>query len=203
MDGDTAGRAANGLSQAADTQLLQQIGALNTAAMEVFYKRHASAVYAFAFRRLQDAALADEVTNDTLHQVWLSAASFAAQSSVKTWVLGIAKNKMLDSLRSRGRLEAREQEVDNTAQENWVDEAPCAYAKLLGKQQGEHLLHCFEKLPNAQQTCLHLSFVEGMTQSEIADVMTVPANTIATRLHHAKRKLRECMEAIFGEGEVL
>jgi RNA polymerase sigma-70 factor, ECF subfamily len=189
-----------------DAELLGKISARSTAAMEVFYKRHASAVYAFAYRRMGDAALADEVVNDTLLQVWNSADKFAAQSSAKTWLLGIAKNKMLDALRNKGRLNAREvndTEEDQQAYNEWADTAPGAYAQLLTKQQDHHLDECFDQLPTEQKSCMHLSFVEGMTLAEIATVMAIPANTVATRIHHAKRKLRECMECIFGKGEVL
>jgi RNA polymerase sigma-70 factor, ECF subfamily len=186
-----------------DQDLLSQISARSTAAMETFYKRHASAVYAFAHRRMGDTALADEVVNDTLHQVWQSAGKFAAQSSAKTWLLGIAKNKILDALRSKGRLQARELDTSEDEQHNFADTAPGVYAQLLARQQGHHLGQCFDQLPPEQQSCMHLSFVEGMTLAEIATVMAIPANTVATRIFHAKRKLRECMECIFGKGEVL
>ena len=186
-----------------DLSLLKRIGLRDAAAMETFYKRHASSVYSFAFRRMNDAALADEVVNDTLHQAWVSAASFTGQSSPKTWLLGIAKNKILDALRSKGRLEARTQETSEEDQQAFADTAPGAYAQLLTKQKNQHLSQCFDDLPPEQRDCMHLSFVEGMTLAEIAQVMTIPANTVATRIHHAKRKLRECMECIFGKGEVL
>ena len=171
--------------------------------METFYKRRASSVYSFAFRRMNDASLADEVVNDTLHQAWVSANTFAGQSTPKTWLLGIAKNKILDALRSKGRLEARAQETSEEDQQAFADTAPGAYAQLLAKQKSQHLSQCFDDLPPEQRACMHLSFVEGMTLAEIAQVMTIPANTVATRIHHAKRKLLECMECIFGKGEVL
>ena len=186
-----------------DLSLLKRIALRETAAMETFYKRHASAVYSFAFRRMNDAALADEVVNDTLLQAWVSASAFAGQSSPKTWLLGIAKNKMLDALRSKGKLEARQQDTRDEETEAFADTAPGAYAQLLAKQQGQHLSQCFDDLPAEQRDCMHLSFVEGLSLAEIAQVMTIPANTVATRIHHAKRKLRACMECIFGKGEVL
>ena len=186
-----------------DFSLLQRIALRDTAAMETFYKRHASAVYSFAFRRMNDAALADEVVNDTLLQAWVSASTFARQSSPKTWLLGIAKNKILDALRSKGKLEARQQDTSDEQQQAFADTAPGAYAQLLAKKQGQHLSHCFDELPAEQRDCMHLSFVEGLSLAEIAEVMTIPANTVATRIHHAKRKLRACMECIFGKGEVL
>ena len=186
-----------------DYLLIKNIGLRDAAAMETFYKRHASSVYSFAFRRTNDAALADEVVNDTLHQIWISAGAFAAQSSPKTWLLGIAKNKILDALRSKGRLDARQQDMSDEDQQSFADTAPGAYAQLLAKQQGQHLSQCFDDLPPEQRDCMHLSFIEGLTLAEIAQVMTIPANTVATRIHHAKRKLRDCMECIFGKGEVL
>lgn len=186
-----------------DLSLLKRIGLRDVAAMETFYKRHASSVYRFAFRRLNDAALADEVANDALHQVWMSASSFAGLSSPKTWLLGITKNKMLDALRCKGRIEAREQETSEEDQLNFPDTAPDIYAQLLAQQKGQHLNLCFGNLPPEQQACMHLSFVEGMTLAEIAHVMATPVNTVATRIHHAKRKLLACMECIFGKGEVL
>ena len=185
-----------------DLSLVKRIAMRDTAAMETFYKRHASSVYSFVYRRMNDAALADEVVNDTLHQAWVSAKVFAGQSSPKTWLLGIARNKALDALRSKCRLDTKQQEASDDEKEAFADTSPGVYAQLLAKQKGQHLSQCFDSLPPEQRACMHLSFVEGMTLAEIAQVMTIPANTVATRIHHAKRKLRVCMECIFGKGEV-
>ena len=186
-----------------DNSLVRRICLRDSIAMETFYKRHASSIYSFAFRRMNDAALADEVVNDTLLQAWFSASTFAGQSSPKTWLLGIAKNKILDALRCKGKLEARQQDTSDEEQQAFADTAPGAYAQLLAKQQGQHLSQCFDELPAEQRDCMHLSFVEGLSLAEIAQIMTIPANTVATRIHHARRKLRACMECIFGRGEVL
>ena len=162
-----------------DLSLLKRIGLRDTAAMETFYKRHASSVYSFAYRRMNDAALADEVVNDTLHQAWVSASAFAGQSSPKTWLLGIAKNKALDALRSKGRLDTRQQEASDDEKEAFADTAPGAYAQLLAKQQSQHLSQCFDDLPPEQRDCIHFSFVEGMTLAEIAQVIKTATPTSA------------------------
>jgi RNA polymerase sigma-70 factor, ECF subfamily len=193
----------SGDTEESDIALLAAISVQNRNAMETFYRRHANAVFAFAHRRLHDVALADEVVNDTLLQVWHSSKSFAQQSSPKTWVLGIAKYKILDVLRSRAREQQRMTDMPDDERNQFEDTTPGVYQQLLGRQQGQHLLHCFEKLPAEQQSCIHLSFIEGLSLAEIAEVLAIPSNTVATRIHHAKRKLRECMEAIFGKGEVL
>ncbi len=123
--------------------------------------------------------------------------------ALKPGCWALQKTKILDALRSKGRLEAKHLDASEDEQEAFADTAPGAYAQLLAKQQGQHLSQCFDNLPPEQQACMHLSFVEGLSLAEIAQVMTIPANTVATRIHHAKRKLRDCMECIFGKGEVL
>jgi RNA polymerase sigma-70 factor, ECF subfamily len=186
-----------------DDGLLQRMRLQDVSAMAAFYQRHARAVHAFAYHRLRDAALVDEVVNDTMHQSWLSAHTFAGNSSVKTWLLGIAKNKIMDAARKRSRHQSREQSGTDDLYEAFADTAPGAYLQLLSRQKGQHLSQCFDQLPIEQSACMHLFLIEGMTLTEIAQVMTIPANTVATRIHHAKRKLRACMECIFGKGEVI
>ena len=200
-DGSEIGR--EGCNSLDDDRLLQQMRLRDVSAMEAFYQRHARAVHAFAYHRLDDAALVDEIVNDTMHQSWLSAHTFAGNSSVKTWLLGIAKNKILDAARKRSRHQSREQTGNDDLHEAFADTAPGAYLQLLSRQKGQHLSHCFDQLPVEQSACMHLFLIEGMTLTEIAHVMTIPANTVATRIHHAKRKLRACMECIFGKGEVI
>ena len=56
-----------------DSSLIKAIAAQDQNALQLFYKRYASAVYAFAARRLSAVYIAEEVTNDTFIQVWRSA----------------------------------------------------------------------------------------------------------------------------------
>jgi RNA polymerase sigma-70 factor, ECF subfamily len=185
-----------------EESLLRAVALKDASAMEVLYKRLSSAVFAFAYRRINDETLADEVVNDTMMQVWKSAADFAHQSTVKTWVLGIAKNKSLDVLRTRSRALARETDVSDEELNQVADNSPDAYTLILSKQRAHHLVECFGQLSTEQQSCLHLFIVEGMSLNEIAQVLDVPLNTVATRIHHAKRRLKEKLESLFGKEDV-
>jgi RNA polymerase sigma-70 factor (ECF subfamily) len=187
-------------SSASDEVLLERMRGRDVSAFEAFYRRHARAVHAFAHHRLQDAALVDEVVNDTLHQCWTSAGTFAGASSPKTWLLGIAKNKLLDAARKRSREQSREQTGADDALDSLADTAPSAERQLLSKQKGRHLSLCFDQLPPEQGACMHLFLAEGLTLAQIAEVLAIPANTVATRIHHARLKLRACMECTFGKG---
>jgi len=51
-----------------------------------------------------------------------------------------------------------------------------------------------ETLPDEQREALHLVFYEDMSLGEIAQLQDCPENTVKTRLFHARRKMRECLE---------
>jgi RNA polymerase sigma factor (sigma-70 family) len=174
-----------------DEALLTQIAQQDRRAMHSFYVRHSQAVHAFAWRRLGDSDAAQDVVVDTMYEVWRGAGRFAGASQVKTWVLGIARHKLLDRQRADGRVETAELSEDLL--ETLADAAPGPYAMLAAKQRAQHLADCMEALPDVQKESLHLSFVEDMSLKEIALVQGVPMNTVATRVHHGKRKLADCL----------
>lgn len=183
-------------SDPSDEALLAQIAQQDRRAMHRFYLRHSQAVHAFAWRRLGDADAAQDVVVDTMHEVWRGAGRFAGASQVKTWMLGIARHKLLDRQRADGRIEVTELSEDLLG--TLADAAPGPYALLAAKQRAQHLADCMEALPDVQKECLHLSFVEDMSLKDIALVQGVPPNTVATRVHHGKRKLAECLARTLG-----
>jgi RNA polymerase sigma-70 factor, ECF subfamily len=171
--------------------LLRRIAAKDEAALEQLYRLMAPRILAFAQRRLDDAAAADEVVSETLYEVWNHAARFRGGSQPSTWILGIARHKLLDKLRKRNSFELQEMsdEVLNIA-----DESPGVFAELAAQQQSAQVMLCLETLPQAQRECLHLVFYEDLALAEIAEVQGCPENTVKTRLFHARRKMRECLE---------
>lgn len=186
-----------------DDCLLQAIAAQDQTALHMLYDRYAASVHAFVSRRIDSAHVADEVTNDTFVEIWRGAGKFEHRSSVKTWMLGIAKHKVMDAMRSRYRLADIEQANEGERLDEVPDQSPGPYEQALGRQRGAHLVECFDALPPDHRECLHLSIVEGMTLNEIAKVVNVPSNTVGTRIHHAKHKLKACLETRLGAGEVV
>jgi RNA polymerase sigma-70 factor, ECF subfamily len=182
--------------QPSDEMLLAAIAQQDRQAMHRFYVRHSQAIHAFAMRRLQDSNDAQDVVVDTLYEVWRHAAKFQGQSQVRTWVLGIARHKLLDRNRARGQVEI--QELDDAIMNTTADQTPGPFAMLVAKQKAEVMMDCLEVLPDVQRECLHLSFYEDLSLKEIAEIQAIPMNTVATRIHHAKRKLAECLSRALG-----
>jgi len=152
-------------------------------------------VHRFAWRRLDNEADAQDAVAETMLQVWHSAARFEGRSSVKTWVLGIAKYKIADVLRARGMVEM--QDIEDM-QDELPDDAPQVFEQLVQRQNAQLLSDCIAVLPDVQQECLHLAVLEGLSLADIGDMLGVPSNTVATRIHHAKIKLRTCVQRALG-----
>lgn len=177
--------------------LLRQVAARDArsaAAMAELYKALCGAVFGFVRQRLYtaDDHAVQEVVVDTMHEVWKAAERFGAQSAVKTWVLGIARHKLLDSLRAQGAHAGAHDDIDDHA-ETLADDSPDLCERLAEQQRAQWLKWCMDKLPEDQRESLHLLFVEGQSVEQIAQVQGIPGGTVKTRVFHAKRKLKECL----------
>jgi hypothetical protein len=70
-------------------------------AMLLLYRRHGTNVYRFAFRLVGDDGTAEEVVSEVFVQVWRNASSFEGRSKVLTWMLAMARQRVLRAMRLR------------------------------------------------------------------------------------------------------
>ena len=170
-------------------------------AMKRFYQAMAPSVYQFSMRRLSDPVEAQEVVVETLYEVWCHAHRFTGQSSIRTWVLGISRHKLLDKLRERYR--HQHESFDETTETHISgvmepeSDAPEGFERVAQRQQHDMIVHCTQKLPADQREALHLAFYEDLPLAEIAQVQACPENTVKTRLFHARRQMKECLQRVF------
>jgi RNA polymerase sigma-70 factor, ECF subfamily len=141
-------------------------------AMIRFYKSFESRVYAFAMRRLSSPEEAEAVVVETMYEVWKVAKNFQGASRVETWLLGIAKYKS-DSM---------------------ADEAPGVEQLVYAKERAHILADCIDELPKDQSEALHLVYFEGSSVEEVSEIQAIPGGTVKTRLFHARKKLKDCLE---------
>lgn len=171
--------------------LLGRIAARDQAAMAEFYRLFGRQVYAFALRQLGQPAEAEDVVVDSMYEVWNSAGRFEGRSLVRTWLFSIARFRLLDRMRKR----APEESVDI---EQLADVLPSddegGFAALAQRQRAEQVAQCMEKLSPEHRECVHLVFYMEMPLAEVAEIQKCPENTVKTRLFHAKRNLKRCLE---------
>src|SRR3954447_13865065 len=72
------------------------------AAFEVLYERHSAAAFSLAYRMVGARGVAEDVVQEAFISIWRSGARYdAARGSVRTWMLGIVRNRAIDFLRSK------------------------------------------------------------------------------------------------------
>lgn len=173
-----------------DDQLIEAIAGGDQAAMTRFYHGHESRVYAFALKKLNDPHASADVVVETMMAVWNGAGSFKGQSKVTTWLLGIAHRKAIDVLRKRGRQQTEELDFDI------VDDSGDFSRAIELAEDGENLRRCLQGLSDAQKEIIHLAFFEDMAYPEISNIVDCPEGTVKTRVFHAKKKLKQCLERL-------
>jgi RNA polymerase sigma-70 factor (ECF subfamily) len=170
--------------------LLARIERRDEDAMRTLHLRYNRRVYAFVLRRLSNPAEAEEVVVDTMLEVWKHPKRFRGEARFSTWLLGIARHKLLNVVRGR---EPVHLDVDDELL-HLPAETLDGFAVLNQKQRREALLHCMQRLPSEQRECMHLAFFEEMPLAEIAALQDCPENTVKTRLFHARQKMKLCLQ---------
>ncbi len=174
--------------------LLKRVSQRDEAAFRALYEHFARRVFAFLVHRFQQESLAEEVVSDTLLHVWRTPESFRGESAFSTWLLGVARFKMLERLRQR-RPEAEAEDVDALDENLLVDETgPDDVAAM--RQRSEGVRECLVLLPAEQRECVHLAYYEGWTLEEIGAQMSLKKETVGTRLFYARKKVQACLAAL-------
>ena len=147
-------------------------------------------VYAFALHRLREEDRAQSVVVDTMLHVWNSAERFRGESQVSTWIFGIARLKSFEQMRAR----APEHEDIDDYGEILASDADDGETALGRWQQDNIVRNCLQALSAAHRECLQLVHYEGLGLAEVALAQGVPENTVKTRLFHARKNMRVCVE---------
>ena len=175
-------------------RLLALIGQADEAAFRELYRAFSRRLYAYVLRQLGVPAQAEEIVADTLYEVWRQPAKFRGDSQFSTWLIGIARNKVLMAFRSR-KPDQHHDDIDDVA-ETIAAEDPSAFDLLAQQQRHEGVRHCMGKLSDEHRECVHLVFYEGLSLAEVAGVQGCPEGTVKTRLFHARAKLKNCLKLL-------
>jgi RNA polymerase sigma-70 factor (ECF subfamily) len=149
--------------------------------------RHQSAVRHF-LRHLSrdDAALADDLAQETFLQAWRGLANYRGASGFSTWLLGIAHNRWRNARR-------RQRTVPVTPEHLATLEPVPSPASLSDLRHD--LDRALRTLALEERTALHLCFQQGLSHSEIADVLQWPLGTVKTHINRGKEKLRPLLSS--------
>lgn len=141
-------------------------------------------LFRVARRVTGETAAAEDVVQDTCLRAWQAFDRFEPGTNCRAWLYKI----LFRTIAGRRRELQREMAMfDNHPFEESRAAAPPPYAALDAHQ----VQRAFAALPVAFATVIHLIDVEGLTYKEAADALDVPMSTVMSRLHRARRQLRD------------
>ncbi|MEG3767741.1 sigma-70 family RNA polymerase sigma factor [Alteromonas sp. 14N.309.X.WAT.G.H12] len=144
----------------------------------------------YALKQMGNEALAMELVQDTMSNVWQKAHLFnSAKGSPSTWIFTIARNIRFDMLR---KLQNRKEDI--CSDDFWpilCEQTADANDKPLDEQITlEQIGFMFEDLPMKQKAVIEAIYVDGKSQQEVADELSIPLGTVKSRTRLALQRLK-------------
>lgn len=171
-------------------QLVQSARAGNRPAAEALIERFYRPIYAFLCRLSGNPTDAADLTQRTFSKMWQALPTFAARSSVSSWVHSIAYHVFVDWRRMDRHTEPRPTEW-------WMARPSSAAgpdAVLTNRDLAARLYSAVDKLESTLRETVHLHYYQELTLEETADAMNVAASTVKYRLRQALKELQKQME---------
>lgn len=174
----------------ADEELMPLIGEKDPDAFEVFYDRHGGVAYSLAYRIVGERGAAEDVTQEAFISIWRSGARYdPARGSVRTWMLGIVRNRAIDALRSKaGRAPKLDFDDDSILEHRPAEELTDTEA--LRRDEARQVRGALGELPGEQSRVIELAYFGGFSHSEIAGMLGVPLGTVKGRMRLGLEKIR-------------
>lgn len=158
-------------------------------ALADLYEATVAPLYALAHAILRDSTEAEDVVSRTFTDAWSMASRYNPQrGSVFTWLTVMCRSRALDSLRSHNR--RFEHLVDDSTP--MVDETGSTPDELLNLLQNQSRVRtALERLHANQRHLVAMSFLEGLSHSEIASRTGMALGTVKSHIRGALQQLKE------------
>lgn len=164
--------------------------------MERAMNAHGASVYRLALNQMRSPHDAEDVSQDVFLRLLRDKTDFVDDGHLKAWLLRVTINRCLEIRRSAWRRRAV-----TGADEEWAtlesvadrDPADDPEARALADLAKSPVWKAMQQLPEAWRLAVHLHHVEGCSTEEIAQLTHCKAATVRTRLHRARKKLREAL----------
>ena len=159
-------------------------------AFQTLFATYAPRVRSYMIRHGADGTTAEELAQETLLTVWRKAALYNGEKgSATTWIFTIARNLRIDRLRRD--LPWQELPVGHDEEQS-ADISP--EDAVSENERRARVRDALTQLPGDQHEVVALSYLDGLSHSEIAERLNLPLGTVKSRMRLAYQKIRDCVE---------
>jgi len=177
-------------SEFPDEALLALAAREDEEALAQLYDRYSRVAYGLAQRIVRDQALAEDAVQEAFLTVWRTAGSFRTdRAKPSTWILTLVHRRAVDVVRREERRRAAP--LDGTEEPD--DRGRAADEEIELTDRRRIVQEALRQLPDEQREALELAYYGGLTQSELAERLSVPLGTIKSRMFTGLRRLRDLL----------
>jgi RNA polymerase sigma-70 factor (TIGR02943 family) len=184
------------------TQEVSNAGSLSLP--EQWLNLHGDALFRYALTLVPDEHIAEDLVQDTLIAAFEARDGYTAAASERTWLIAILRNKAIDH-RRRDRREDEYIAANDPAVEgnfnmlgkwrkpprSWT---PNPEVLLESKEFWTVFQSCMSTLPQFIREAFALRVVEGISASEVCQILDITNTNLWTQLSRARERLRRCLE---------
>jgi RNA polymerase sigma-70 factor, ECF subfamily len=160
-------------------------------------QRHGASVYRYCRVALNDAVLADDVHQQVFFEALRDLPRFAGRSSARTWILGIARHRVLDAAKQRRRSHAH---LEADVPVELPDPRPSLDEALDDARLRAALVACVAELDAPVRTAILLRYQQGLSFEEMSEICHEQPGTLQARVSRALGQLRVRIEKLISDG---
>jgi RNA polymerase sigma-70 factor, ECF subfamily len=172
-----------------DEELLEQVAlSRDSEAFATLYRRYSRAVYSLVQRVLRDHHAADDASQEAFAAVWRAARGYRRErGTASAWLFAIARNAAVDAARARVPLVVGEAP-------DVPDHGPLPETMAIAEMEAFEVHVAVDSLPDREREVIELAYYSGLSQTEIADRLSLPLGTVKTRTRTALGRLAGVLE---------
>ncbi|MBS1933985.1 MAG: sigma-70 family RNA polymerase sigma factor [Bacteroidetes bacterium] len=173
-----------------EQELVYLLKERNNQAFSYLYDNYSGALYTIILQIVKESELANDVLQEVFVNIWRKIESYdASKGRLFTWMLNIARNASIDTIRSKSFQNAQKnQELADNVNTSMVNQVTQLNVDNIG------LKNVLLKLKPEIRSLVELAYFKGYTHEEIAQIEGIPVGTVKTRIRSGLLQLREYLK---------
>lgn len=180
-----------------DIDLVNHLRAGSSEALGILYDRYSGLVYSIALKMLTIPGEAEDLTQEIFLTFWKQEKFDPSRAALSTYLCVMTRSRALNRISRRSSRQRTLQRLQQGAPPiEWTLATPLEKAALA--EQAAILKTALTQLPERQRQILEMNYYKGMSQSKIAQALSMPLGTVKTNSRQALIRLRQLLKDAIG-----
>lgn len=182
-----------------DKVLVEEVREGRERALEELIERYRSRVYRLAYRFTSEKEDAEEVVQEVFMTLYRKLDQFEGKSSFSTWLYRVTVNTSLMKLRGQGQTELVS--IDELSEDHfqYEEDGPNPDETIMTEEALSRIERAVGRLPDEFKTVVILRDIEGFSNEETAQILSISTAAVKSRLHRGRAYLRKKLKDLYKE----